>query len=566
MLCSLYIKNAALISELTIELNRGLNILSGETGAGKSIIIDSLGFVLGEKADTALIKHGESLMSVQAVFTLAKNARIEAILEELGIEREELLILKRTLNISGKGEIHINGQTATAAMLKKLTSALVDIFGQSEHLSLLKVSNHIGIIDGFDKGAVLQKNIVCDLFIKYKNNLREIKSFGSDEGDRQRRLDLLSFQLNEIDDADIAPDEEEDLTVRRARIINTEKIVTSLSGALSALTARENDIVDTLSVALSALSAVLPFDGEIEKEYRRLTGLRLELSDAAANLESIQKTYDFSPLEADKIENRLQLIRGIKRKYGRTLEEIAAFYKNAAAEYERLSDSDEIIKKLKADGEKLKYGLYRASVKLNDLRLKNARALETRILTELNDLGLQGSRFLAQFEDLPSYETADGFFSSDGLDRVEFLFSANTGEPLRPLSKIISGGEMSRFMLAIKNITAQIENMPTMVFDEIDTGISGKMASAVAMKIARISRAYQCIVVTHQPAIAAMGDSNFLIVKTKSGNKTNTKVEYLAPAQKIKEIARLIGGRDISEHALPHAKEMIAWADSYKKT
>jgi DNA repair protein RecN (Recombination protein N) len=565
MLCSLYIKNAALISELTIEFNKGLNILSGETGAGKSIIIDSFGFVLGEKSDTTLIRHGENLMAVQAVFALAKNAKIGAILEEIGIEKDELLILKRTLNISGKSEIHINGQAATTAMLKKLTLALVDIFGQSEHLALLKTSNHIGIIDGFDKQTALQKNIVGGLFAEYKSNLKQIKSFGSDEGDRQRRLDLLSFQLNEIDDADIAPDEDDDLTAKRSRIINTEKIVTALGGALSALTSRENDVVDTLSAALSALSAVLPFDGEIEKEYRRLTGLKLELSDAAANLESIQKTYDFSPLEADKIENRLQLIRSIKKKYGKTLDEIAAFYKKAAAEYERLSDGEQAVQKLKSEGEKLKDGLYKASVKLNALRRENAKNLEARILSELNDLGLIGARFLVHFEDLPEYIDADGFFSPDGLDRAEFLFSANTGEPVRPLSKIISGGEMSRFMLAIKNITAQIENMPTMVFDEIDTGISGAMAAAVAMKIAKISRNYQCIVVTHQPAIAAMGDGNFLIVKTEAGGKTNTRVEYLTPPQKIKEIARLIGGRDIGEHALPHAEEMIAWADNYKK-
>lgn len=555
MIKSLKITNVALIPELTIEFFKGLNILSGETGAGKSVIADSLGFVLGEKAEMTLIRQGEETMKVEAVFDISGVAPAKKILEEQGVEYEDILLLKRTLSRSGKSDIFINGTHATTFMLKKITAALIDIYGQSEHSELLRPASHLEIIDIFASDIAEAKNKVAAIFAECKKIERELRSFGGDESARERQIDLLSFQIGEIEKAALKEGEEEELQSKRARIMNTEKILAGLKAARGYMES-ERGALEQLRLAGNALSASAAVDAEIEALRQRISSLKYEADDINESLGDITESLDYDQNTADKIENRLAEIRNIRKKYGADIAAVNKFLENAKKEYGRLTESEEIIAALNAQLEKLSKELHAASVVLSGKRRAAAKKLEEEIKTELNDLGLSGGGIETQFLETPP--------SISGIDKAEFLFSANKGEDLRPLAKIISGGEMSRFMLAVKTVTARIFSLPTMVFDEIDTGISGRIAEKVSVKLAAVSRAYQVISITHLPQIAAMGDANFLIEKSVQGEKTITNVKKLSPAEKVAEVARLSGGADITTTAHRHAEELIAWCDGVK--
>lgn len=561
MLAQLTIENIALIDKLELELKNGLNILSGETGAGKSIIIDSLNFVLGERADKSLIRYGTDHAIVQAVFEDYLNPSVSAYLDDIGVECEDVLIIRRKMSVDGKNECRINGRISTLSILKGLTELLVDIHGQHEHQSLLKSANHIKLLDDIGAAKITKvKDDVANYHAEYVSLKRELSRFG-DESERERKLDILTFQIDEIEKADVKDGEEDELLQARKRIRNMEKILSALGEAKNKLDGYDsNSVSASIKNSSSLLGTISAYDDSIGPLIDRLDDAKIEIKDIADTLSDMLEKLDFDARSAEKIEERLEVVRNILHKYGGNFENLQRFYEDARKEAELLSGAAQTVEELQDRIETAKKNLEKSARKLTELRHEVANKFESDITRELKDLGMGGSTFKVDFVTTDEIDQ----LSANGADTIEFLFSANVGEPMKPLAKIISGGEMSRFMLAFKNIVAGVDGIGTMVFDEIDTGISGNISAVVSEKMCNISRDRQVIAVTHMPSLAAMADNHYLIAKSTENGKTLTHINLLE--DDTDEVARLIGGNDYSQFAVPHAKEMKAWADRYKKS
>lgn len=561
MLCQLSIENIALIDKLSLELKDGLNILSGETGAGKSIIIDSLNFVLGERADKSLIRYGTDKASVEAVFEEYITPAVSSYLDDLGIETEDVLVIRRKMSIDGKNECRINGRISTLSTLKGLTELLVDIHGQHEHQSLLKSANHISLLDKLgEKNIEKLKTEVERDFKDYSSLKKEFARFGNSD-ERERKLDILTFQIDEIEKADVKEGEEDELLTARKRIRNMEKIISALEGAKNLLDGYDSQSVSaSIKNSVSLLNTISSFDDDIQPIADRLDSCKVEITDISETLADMLERLDFDSRSADKIEERLEVVRSILRKYGGSFESLQKFYDEAKKEANILANAAERVEELEIEIGKAAKKLFESAKNLSLERRKVADKFEKDIMKELCDLGMSGSTFKVE---MTTKEDVDDI-SANGMDSVEFVISPNVGEPLKPLAKIISGGEMSRFMLAFKNILAGVDDIGTMVFDEIDTGISGNISQVVSEKMCNISRARQVIAVTHMPSLAAMADNHYLISKSTENGKTLTHVDLLD--DDTDEVARLIGGNDYSIYAVPHAKEMKANAQRYKNS
>lgn len=560
MISTLTVRNIALIEKTELALGDGLNILSGETGAGKSIVIDSLNFVLGERADKSLIRYGTDEASVEAVFSDYLTPAVKTYMEDLGIDAEEILVIRRKMTVEGKNECRINGKITTLSTLKGLTELLVDIHGQHEHQSLMKVANHIVLLDGMGGEKLAQsKKKVAEAHSEYVRLKNEYARFG-DESERERKLDILRFQIEEISRADLKEGEEDELLDKRKRIRNMEKILTALTTAQNLLDGYDgSSVTGSIKSAAANLNTVANYDDRIAALGDRLESAKYEISDISETVSDMVRELDFNAKSADAVEERLELVRNINRKYGGSYEKVMAFYERATEEADTLENAAERVAELENLISAAAKKLSAEAENLGKLRAATAASFEKSITKELKDLGMGGTTFKVY---IVSDYTADNV-GENGGDSVEFLISPNVGEPLKPLAKIISGGEMSRFMLALKNIVAEADSISTMVFDEIDTGISGHISAVVAEKMCNISRNRQVIAVTHMPSLAAMADSHYLIEKGVTDGKTLTHITLLD--DDTDEIARLIGGNDYSAHAVPHAKEMKLWAANYKK-
>lgn len=561
MLAQLTIENIALIDKLELDLKNGLNILSGETGAGKSIIIDSLNFVLGERADKSLIRYGTDYAIVQAVFEEYVTPSVSEYLDDIGIECEDVLIIRRKMSVDGKNECRINGRVSTLSILKGLTELLVDIHGQHEHQSLLKSANHIKLLDDIGAAKIADvKQDVAKEHTRYVALKRELSRFG-DESERERKLDILSFQIDEIEKADVKDGEEDELLQARKRIRNMEKIMSALSDAKNTLDGYDSSSVSaSIKNSSNLLGTISSYDDTVAPLIDRLDDAKIEIKDIADTLSDMLERLDFDARSAEKIEERLEVVRNILHKYGGNFDNLQKFYEDAKKEAVLLSGAAQTVEDLQVEIEKAKSGLQKSARKLTELRQEVANKFERDIMRELKDLGMGGSTFKVDFATTDDIDQ----ISANGADTIEFLFSANVGEPMKPLAKIISGGEMSRFMLAFKNIVAGVDGIGTMVFDEIDTGISGNISAVVSEKMCNISRDRQVIAVTHMPSLAAMADNHYLIAKSTENGKTLTHINLLE--DDTDEVARLIGGNDYSQFAVPHAKEMKAWAERYKQS
>lgn len=561
MLAQLTIENIALIDKLELDLKNGLNILSGETGAGKSIIIDSLNFVLGERADKSFIRYGTDYAIVQAVFEEYVTPSVSEYLDDIGIECEDVLIIRRKMSVDGKNECRINGRVSTLSILKGLTELLVDIHGQHEHQSLLKSANHIKLLDDIGAAKIASvKQDVAKEHTRYVALKRELSRFG-DESERERKLDILSFQIDEIEKADVKDGEEDELLQARKRIRNMEKIMSALSDAKNTLDGYDSSSVSaSIKNSSNLLGTISSYDNTVAPLIDRLDDAKIEIKDIADTLSDMLERLDFDARSAEKIEERLEVVRNILHKYGGNFDNLQKFYEDAKKEVELLSGAAQTVEDLQVEIEKAKSGLQKTAHKLTELRQEVANKFECDITRELKDLGMSGSTFKVDFVTTDDVDQ----ISANGADTIEFLFSANVGEPMKPLAKIISGGEMSRFMLAFKNIVAGVDGIGTMVFDEIDTGISGNISAVVSEKMCNISRDRQVIAVTHMPSLAAMADNHYLIAKSTENGKTLTHINLLE--DDTDEVARLIGGNDYSQFAVPHAKEMKAWAERYKQS
>ena len=564
MLRTLTINNIALISFAEIDFAKGLNILTGETGAGKSIIIDSLNFVLGERADKTLIRNGESEALVEAEFDEI-NLPTQKILQEYEIDFEDGLILSRKMTEDGKNVCRINGMKVTVSALKNIASSLVDIYGQHENSVLLNSDNHIDILDNFiGENIQLAKQ---EYLTAYKN-FRQIKAKLSEYNkmtDVDIRVEILQKQLQEINDANIVIGEEEELQKRCDMYENAEDIVRASNNAYTLLNGdMENNACDNIYTAIKELGNIEEFDSNIKGYISRLDEARIEIADIASSIESISNGVSVDEYEAQRDISRLHTIHNIEGKYGDSEEKVLAYRDKIALEVDELSNYSFMLEKLTNDYNIALDILEQKGIDLSDVRKNYAKQFEKLVITELKELGMPNTGFEVDIVTYNDIETIENKAGSNGIDIVEFLISPNLGEPLKPLKKVISGGEMSRFMLAIKKITAQIDGVNVMVFDEIDTGISGKIAQVVANKLYDISNSKQVLAVTHLPQLASMADAHYLIEKTTDNLRTNTNVKLLNSNQSAFEIAKMIDGISASESAVLHASKLIEIANEYK--
>lgn len=562
MLSKIVVKNVALIESAEIEFDKGLNVLSGETGAGKSVILDSLNFVLGAKADRTMIRYGATECSVKAEFSVPETSKAVRTLREMDIETDGDIIVSRKFAESGKNSVKINGNTVTAAMLRKVTDSLVDVHGQSEHFFLLKESNQLKTLDGV-AGAELapEKERLSALLSGIKRIRDQIALFGGDEKERGRRLDVLEFQIREIESAEIKEGEEEELLSKRNKINNLEKIISAIREASAALSG-EGGMLDSLRSAKRSMATVSRLDETYSSVCDRLESLALDASDVAETLSDLGEELYFDESEAQAVEERLEVVKSIKRKYGADKSEIDAYLKKCREEYDLLSDCEGRYAELTAEKEKIEKTIYEVCRKITSIRKKCGEGFCRRVTEELKTLNIRSAKFEIRFNDYTEDDVSSA--TSNGLDEICFLFSANAGEPLKPLGKIISGGEMSRFMLAVKTQLSDVNEISAYVFDEIDAGISGKTAKVVGEKFAQIAKNTQVIAVSHLAQIAAMSDREFLIEKREENGKTHTTVRALNESDKTKEIVRLLGGDDRDEFAFRHAEELLRQAKEYK--
>lgn len=563
MILSLSIKNIALIDSLSLEFDRGLNILSGETGAGKSIIIDSLNFVLGDRADRSLIRRGERSAEVQVVFE--GTEAIAPLLEQYGIPLDDVVIVRRTMSEAGRSDCRINGIIVNLSTLKAVVERLVDVHSQHEHQSLLNEGNHIGILDRYDGAIVSAKQAYRAVYDRLQEIERQLSRYPDPES-RLRLIDTLSYQIGEIEQAAIGEEEEEELLRLRAKFQNAQKIGEGLSAALSLLRGEGAfAALQSVYAARKELQAIDRYDSAYAELAERLDSCRIELGDIADTVQAELDRVDLDPAEQRQVEERIELIRKLKKRYGSTVKEVLAFGMRAQEELERLQQAADHIEALEKERDEAQKMLTDCAKSLHVARLQAAQILAESIGRNLKELGMKNSRFAAEivFPDAESDLLAA--CGPNGADEVRFMISPNLGEPLKPLAKIASGGEMSRFMLGLKSITAELEGIDTLVFDEIDTGISGAIAKVVAHKLYRIADTRQVLAVTHLPQLASMADNHYLIRKTEGDGKTLTNVIRLDREASLREIMRLSGSAEDSASGYQNAVEMKEDADRFKR-
>ena len=567
MLRELHIKNVAVIEEVTIEFNNGFQALTGETGAGKSILIDSINMALGGRGNRELIRTGAEFASVDLAFEIEDRETIER-LEELGIDCEDFMIaISRRIFPDGKSKCHINGRLTPLNVVKEAGELLLTIHGQNDNQSILSPKSHIRFVDEYAGTRALldEYREQYELLKKIKASLKELDT---DESEKERLVELLSFQINEIDGAKLKADEEDVLLERRAFLQNAEQIAESAGGAYYALHGSDesnNGACDAVGDALRKLEMVREYDTRLDGFYNTLSSVMADMEDVTYELHSYIGGVDYSQTELDATEERLSVIADLKRKYGQSIEQILEFAEKSRARLETIEKSDEkraeLLQSLEIETKKLA----EISGRLTKARMDAAIRLQESVMNELADLDMQKMRFSVSVS-MISDETGEQKFTPDGCDFVEFLISANPGEELKPLSKIASGGEMSRIMLAIKSVLSDTDNVETLIFDEIDTGVSGRAAQKIAEKMGMLAKKRQLLCITHLAQIAAMADHHYLIEKTSGEDITRTTVCEVSGEERITELARIVGGVMVTELTASAAREMLDMATEYKNS
>ena len=566
MITSLKINNIALIEESLIKFGSGFNVLTGETGAGKSIIIDSLSFVLGSKADKTLIKTGKDFARVEVVFDLpVLNDGIVDFFSSINLEPENTIIISRYYNLAGKNEIRVNGEAVTLSMLKKLTINLVDIHGQHDHQALLDVKNHIKIIDSLNPKIDSIKEQLKIHIDKVKDINNQIADLGGEGEDKQHNIQLLQHEINEIEMAELKEGEEEQLLSRRKYYANSEKISKNLNDAYGYLMGNEGGMVNQLKSASYSLCLISDIVPEIAQLKERVNSAMYELSDITDSINDLIAGTDYDEDEVNQLEERLDLIKDLKRKYGNNITDIFEYLEKIKNKLDNLLNSEQTLIKLNALKKSELKQIFDLCQTLTNLRKEIGESIKNKLLSELKCLGIKNGQFEVVFNNDYSFENIENCATYNGADNLEFMFSANAGIELRPLSKIISGGEMSRFMLAFKCVIQDNSGIKTLVFDEIDTGIGGMIGAEVGKKIVSISKYNQVICITHLAQIASFADNNYLIEKTTDNNYTTSSIKLLDEEQKVKEITRMLG-LNAGENATNSARDLINDAINYKQS
>jgi DNA repair protein RecN (Recombination protein N) len=566
MLSELRINNFVLIDDLKLEFEKGLNILTGETGAGKSILIDALSGILGDKLTTDMIRSGFERAVLEGSFDISSIPQVKGILDDSGIDFDDnRLILKRELYSSGKGRCFANASQIPISRLQEIAEYLVDIHGQNEHQSIVKIARHRELLDSFAGHQPLVDKI--NALYNSLHDLREkISSFQIDEREKARRIEYLSFAIREIQSARLVPEEEEELRSESVILANAEKLFTEINNS-SSMMKGDGGIIPSLKKVEQSLSAVSRYDTNISNILDTLKQSLYNLEDASAYLRDYEKSVNFSPSRINEVEERLSLISSLKKKYGSSIPEIIEYAERAATELETISSSDEKIESLKNEHRLAVREAKETALDLSEKRRQAAAKLEGMVVNELRDLGMSGTVFRVSIKREIS---ADGEIESEnkkyvlyphGLDRVEFMLSANEGEDLKQLRKVASGGEISRIMLAIKNVILSADIVESLVFDEVDAGIGGKTAEVVGKKLKSLAGNRQVLVITHLPQIAAMSDNHIAIQKTNLNGRTVTTAKRLSRREKVNEVARMLAGEKITELSVKHAEEMISHSE-----
>lgn len=561
MLVSLHVKNLALIDETEVFFGEGLNILSGETGAGKSIIIGSVNLALGAKADKDMIRNGADYALVELIFQIEDDVKNQILNMELPVEEDNTLIIQRRIQ-PARSVCKVNGETVTAKQVKELAELLIDIHGQHEHQSLLHKKKHLEILDEYagEKIAKL-KNVLKTDYKQYEAVRKELEESSLDEEARKRELSMAEFEVAEIAEAALKAGEDEELEKTYRKMVNGQKIVEALSVVYSCCGSEEEQgAANQIGRAIREIRTAASFDEEIEPIQAMLDDIDSMLNDLNHSVSRLMDGMEFDEQQFKETEERLNQLNHLKSKYGKTLEEVIAYGEKVQEKLEKLSDYEMYKEQLEKQVQEAKEKVLKGCEKVSVLRAENAKKLAKQMKEALVDLNFLDVQFEIQVR--PNEET----IHADGFDEVEFMISTNPGESMKPLGMVASGGELSRIMLALKTVLAKKDKTDTLIFDEIDTGISGKTAWKVSEKLGILGKEHQVICITHLPQIAAMADNHFLIEKTTDKEKTSTTIREVKEEESIRELARLLGSENITETALSNARELKEMAANTKQS
>ena len=565
MLRELSIRNLAVIEQVSVQYHNGFHVLTGETGAGKSILIDALSLAIGGRGASDMVRHGCDKAEIEALFDLPPSHPVWQVLAGLGIaaDPEEMLVVRRELSSQGKSVSRINGQIVNLSMLREAGERLVNIHGQHEHQSLLRTEQHLEWLDLYAGDTLAEKKrSYQEAYRQYIQVRTQLKELEESSRQNMQMLDLYKFQVEEIESAKLKAGEDETLLEDKRKLAHAERRMSQASDAYGLLYGPKG--LDALSKAIARLEDIRSYDPAVlEPLLEQLQSAYYQAEDVAFQLRDYRDGIESNPELLAQIEDRLDLIGALKRKYGETIPDILAYYQKIAAEADKLENRDEHLQRLREEERRLKDRAMALALGLSELRRHAAEKLSRQIEAELKMLQMERTSFKVQLDAIQG-ATDSAKLTPQGVDEAVFLLSPNPGEPLKPLNKIASGGEMSRIMLAMKTIFAAIDGVPVLVFDEVDTGVSGRAAQAIAEKLSSLSRSCQVFSITHLPQVACMADRHYEIKKHIQGQRTATTVTELTGAQRVEELARMLGGVEVTDKTRHHAQEMLDLADRQK--
>ncbi|MDW4527283.1 DNA repair protein RecN [Rossellomorea marisflavi] len=566
MLQELSIKNFAIIDSIALSFEEGLTVLSGETGAGKSIIIDAIHLLVGGRGSSEFVRHGEKKAEIEGLFLLDDPRHpCHAKASEFGIDIEEgMIVLRRDISSTGKSVCRVNGKLVTIATMREIGSTLIDIHGQHEHQELMNEHLHLTLLDQFG-GRDIASSLTAylDVFEEYQTVARQLKRLNENEQEMAHRLDLIQFQQKEIQDAELRLHEDDELQDEKLKLVNFEKLYEALQTSYDSLRG-ERKGMDWAGLAMGHLETAAEVDAQFGGTLESVSSAYYILEDAAHAIRAELDQLEFEPGRLDMIESRLNEINGLKRKYGSSIEEVLAYGSRIEEEIETIVNKDSHVQQLQDQLRSLENDLSVEAENLTIARKKWAKKLTVSIHEQLKQLYMDKTKFEVKF--LTDGDAVNRKFKKDGWDEVEFYISTNPGEPLKPLSKVASGGELSRIMLALKTIFSKHQGITSIIFDEVDTGVSGRVAQSIAEKIYQVAVHSQVMCISHLPQVAAMADCHLFISKKQANGRTSTKVKRLEENEKIQEISRMISGVEITDLTLEHAKELLHLAGSIKET
>ena len=554
MLLDITIKNFAIIQEVSLSFDTGMTVLTGETGAGKSIIIDAMNLMLGARATTDVIRHGSPKAEIEGLFSLENSRAVQAVLRKQGIEVADELIIRREILANGRSVSRINGQLVNLSVLKEVGQYLVDIHGQHDQEELMRSQHHIRLLDNFGEADFVQLKVAYqDTFDRYRTLRKQVIDKQKNEQEHKARIEMLAYQIAEIEAADLQAGEDETLQQEHDKLMNHKQIADTLANAFAMLDNEDYSSLDNLRSAMNDMQTLEEYDPEYKEISNSLTESYYVIEDVTKRLEDIIEDLDFDGNRLLQIESRLNILNTMTRKYGGTVDDVLDYLAKITDEYNLLTGHEHSGENLERELKTLERDLVQKAQELSQERHQLASNLESEIQQELQDLYMEKARFRVHFN--------PGKFSREGNEAVEFYISANPGEDFKPLVKVASGGELSRLMLAIKSAFARKEGKTAIVFDEVDTGVSGRVAQAIAQKIYKIGRHGQVLAISHLPQVIAIADHQFFISKESNEQSTVSTVRLLTQEERVEEIAKMLAGNDVTEAARVQARELLAYDD-----